>query len=112
MVRDGERRAIITSFSLHSIEVILFSANKIDILEEFLSALLKFEGLTVFSTNLIDEIEVTKISRAAGLDFDDSLQYYVAKLLGLELVSFDKDFEDKGIKVLEPKNIVLNYGVR
>ncbi len=106
LIRDGKERAIVTSFSIHSIEVILFSANKIDILEEFLSTLLKFEGLTVFGTSLIDEIEVVKISRSTGLDFDDSLQYYVAKLFGLELVSLDRDFDDKEIRRLEPKNIV------
>jgi predicted nucleic acid-binding protein len=38
-----------------------------------------------------------------GLDFDDALQYFVCKKLGINfIVSFDRDFNGLGIKRIEP----------
>ena len=42
-----------------------------------------------------------------GLDFDDTLQYYVAKKLGVDaLVSFDKHFDKVDIRRLEPRDLL------
>jgi predicted nucleic acid-binding protein len=106
LVRDGKERAVVTSFTLHSIEVILCGIKKREVLERFLSGLLRFEGLTIFATTLADETEIVRKMEALRLDFDDCLQYYVAELFGLELVSFDTDFDRTKIGRIEPKDMV------
>jgi len=40
-------------------------------------------------------------------DFDDALQYYVAKKLGAKaIVSFDKHFDGLDVPRLEPKQVI------
>jgi hypothetical protein len=56
-------------------------------------------GLSIYDTNLSDEIAAALISRKIGLDFDDTLQYYVAKKLGVDaLVSFHEHFDKLDIQ--------------
>ena len=105
-LEEGRIKAFITTFTLHSIEVILFSSNQIDLLISFLEQLTIFKGLTIYPTNLEEEKEVAELIRKLNLDFDDSLHYYVAKKLGLQLVSFDKHFDKVDISRKEPKDIV------
>jgi len=43
------------------------------------------------------------------LDFDDALQSYIAKKLGVKIVSFDKHFDKvKGLDRVTPEDIVKN----
>jgi predicted nucleic acid-binding protein len=45
------------------------------------------------------------------LDFDDTLQYYVAKKLGVDsIVSFDKHFVGLDIPRVEPADVVKGLG--
>ena len=97
-LEEGRIKAFITTFTLHSIEVILFSSNQIDLLISFLEQLTIFKGLTIYPTNLEEEKEVAELIRKLNLDFDDSLHYYVAKKLGLQLVSFETFRQDRYIE--------------
>ena len=47
------------------------------------------------------------ITQGIGLDFDDTLQYYVAKKLGVDaLVSFDKHFDKVDIRRIELRDLL------
>jgi predicted nucleic acid-binding protein len=46
-----------------------------------------------------------------GRDFDDALQYYVAKKLGANaIISFDKHFDGLDVPRLEPKDAIASPG--
>jgi predicted nucleic acid-binding protein len=50
---------------------------------------------------------IALIAQKIGLDFDDALQYYVAKELGVDaIVSFDEHFDRLDIRRLEPRNLL------
>lgn len=105
-VEKREIEAFITAFTLHSIEVVLASAGKVDTLILFIEEMRNFAGLTVYPTDLDEEYEISKLSRKLGLDFDDSLQYYVAKKLDLNLVSFDGHFDKTDLQRKEPRDVI------
>lgn len=105
-LNEGKISAFITTFTLHSIEVILFSSGHVDLLISFIEQLSNFKGLTIYPTNLEEEYEIVQLTKKLKLDFDDSLHYYVAKKLNLQLVSFDKHFDKVDIARKEPKDII------
>ena len=73
MVESGKIRAVMTSFSLHSIAIILERLKGIEHYQDFLEVFVNFEGLMVYYTTPQDEIEICKISRKKKLSFDDAL---------------------------------------
>ncbi|NLM67795.1 MAG: type II toxin-antitoxin system VapC family toxin, partial [Enterococcus sp.] len=96
----------VSDFSIHSIGVILSRLKKYDIFEKFLYDLFvngQIELLALYSVDLIDVIENIRIHK---LDFDDSYQYTVAQKFDLTIVTFDKDFNAKGIKKKTPDEII------
>ena len=105
-VEEGEFEAYITSFSLHSIEVILDRRKDSVLLEEFLEKIIQTRGLQIYQTEAIEEKDISALTRTLQLDFDDALQYFVAKKLGAQLVSFDHDFDATDLKRVEPSALV------
>lgn len=98
-----EEEAYISSFSLHSIEVILLRKNLVKELKAFLSALEYFLFIQVYYTSVKEEKEVLDAMSKTGLDFDDAVQYYIARKLKAGLLTLDKHFDKvKGIKVIGP----------
>ncbi len=74
--------------------------NKRDELRIFLSSLIEFEGLSVYATDIEDEIEAID-EMETGLDFDDALQSFVTKKLNAVIISYDRHFDNiKGLKRL------------
>ena len=64
-------------------------------------------GLSIYDTNASDEMAAALIAEKMGFDFDDTLQYYVAKKLDVDaLVSFDKHFDKVDIRRLEPRDLL------
>ena len=105
-VEKGEIFAVVTTFSLHSIAIILERLKDIHAYEKFLEIILNFEGLIIYSTTPADEIKICKIAKKFKLTFDDALHYYVAKLFNLTLVSLDKDFDKTDLERAEPQEVV------
>ena len=100
---DTEEESRISSFSLHSIEVILTRKNLVKELKSFLNVLDNLFFLKVYYTTVKEEKEVLDVMAKTGLDFDDSIQYYLAKKLNAELLTLDKHFDKfKDIKVIRP----------
>jgi len=91
----------ITDFSLHSIGVILFQRNRHDVYERFVNDIVIKTEIGVIGLDPEDVPVLARVSKQFDLDFDDAYQYAVAVRYGLEIISFDADFDqtEKGRKV-------------
>ena len=106
MIDKGDVKAFVTTYSLHSIETILDKIGDLEALKIFLKSIGKMKGLSIYNTDLRDEIAVID-EMEVGLDFDDALQSYVAKKLNLEIISFDRHFDGvEGLTRLRPKDVL------
>ncbi len=65
----------------------------------------QIELLALDSIDLLDVIDNIKKHK---FDFDDSYQFSMAQKFGLTIVTFDKDFNAKGIKKKTPEEIITN----
>ncbi|MCK4762597.1 MAG: type II toxin-antitoxin system VapC family toxin [Candidatus Aminicenantes bacterium] len=92
-IEQGEIRAVLSGFALHSIEYILSLKDRTDILREFLFAISSFKNLSIYFTSVEEDLEILDIMEDSPLDFDDANQYFVAKKFGAEIITFDKDFK-------------------
>ncbi len=97
----GELDGVVTRYSIHSIDAIL-GRNSLDV-APFLRAVEQTSGLTVYDTTTAEEVEVSLLGAKIRRDFDDSMQYFVAKHTGAEaIVSLDKHFDGLDIPRVEP----------
>lgn len=102
-VSRGKIEAVVTHFTVHAVEAVLGSGEP---LLTFLRNVENSLGLTVFETGIAEEISAGMLTKAHSLDFDDALQYYVAKRLGAEaIVSYDKHFDKLDIPRVEPSKL-------
>lgn len=100
----GELEATITKFTVHAIEATL---NDPALILTFLRNLQNSLGLNVYETTVEDEMAASMLMDEIKLDFDDSLQYYVAKKLGVNtIVSYDKHFDQVDIERKEPADFI------
>ena len=107
LISKGEIEATVTHFAVHAVEAALVTGEK---LEAFLRNLDHCVGLYVYDTNLSDEMAIALMTKRIGLDFDDTLQYYVAKKVGVEaIVSFDEHFDGLDLQRVEP-HALLHVG--
>jgi predicted nucleic acid-binding protein len=99
-------KIFISDFATHSIGVILSRLKKFDVLERFIVDLFingQIEQLSLDGENILDVVSNMQKFR---LDFDDSYQYTVALKYDLIVVTFDKDFNLKGIRKNSPDEII------
>ncbi|MBS3088414.1 type II toxin-antitoxin system VapC family toxin [Candidatus Pacearchaeota archaeon] len=94
----------VSSFTLHSIEVIMARNNKTEALESFLSFITRSKIIRV-DTVTSDESTAVKDMKEFQIDFDDSIQLAVCKKYSLSIVSFDKHFDKTQVKRLEPGQV-------
>lgn len=103
---DEDHQGWVTSFSLHAIESLMGHGKLVSKLSIFLSALAYHPFLHVYSTTLEEEQVVTHLIKEIRLDFDDTLQYFVAKKKKLTLITLDKDFKRvRDIAIIHPSNL-------
>jgi len=98
-------KAVISSFTLHSIEVLLERKRSLNEVVKFLSVLEQWKNLKVYQTNLAEEKLIAENANRWNLDFDDAVQYYVALKHGAKIVTFDRHFQKvkgKQVAILEP----------
>jgi hypothetical protein len=98
----------VSDFSIHSIGVILSRLKKYDIFETFINDLFINGQIELLSLDSSDLLEVIGNIQKYKLDFDDSYQFSVAQKYDLTIITFDKDFNAKGIKKKTPDDIVGN----
>lgn len=94
----------VSSFTLHSIEVVMTKQNKTDALKEFLLDIISSRIIQI-GTNAMEELNALKTMGKLNLDFDDALQTYICENHKLKIISFDRHFDKTSIKRLEPKEI-------
>lgn len=108
LVSKGTVEAVVTHFTVHAIEAALGSGKSLD---AFLRNLEHSVGLYVYDTNISEEIAVSLISKKIDRDFDDTLQYYVAKKLGVDsIVTFDEHFDGLDVNRVEPDDLLSKPG--
>jgi len=99
-VSSGELEAAVSKFTVHAVEALLNDPN---LILAFLRNVQNSLGLSVYETSLEDEIATSMLMDKLKLDFDDALQYYIAKKLGAKaIVSYDKHFDRVDIQRKEP----------
>jgi predicted nucleic acid-binding protein len=101
-VKTGNIKSYVLHFTLHGISAILGDPK---LVSRFLSEIVTWRGLTIIDLSIDEEILASELANSIGLDFDDGLQYYYAKKAGLQIVSFDRDFDKTDVKRIEPKDI-------
>ena len=99
-------RLFITDFSLHSIGVILHRLNRQDGFLRFVRDLFIDGAVGLISLEPADMERLVDVIDRFGLDFDDAYQYVAAEMYGVELVSFDKDFDRTERGRITPGEIV------
>ena len=105
-VSKGELKAVISKFTIHTIEALL---NESNLMLVFLRNIQNSLGLNVYETSLDHEIAASMLMDQIKLDFDDALQYYVAKKLGAEaIVSYDKHFDTVDIYIGRSPQLSFN----
>jgi hypothetical protein len=104
LISKGKTEAAVTHFAVHAVEAVIGDPKS---LATFLGNLGHYAGLSIYDTNLSDEMAAALITQKIGLDFDETLQYYVAMKLGVDaLVSFDKHFHKVDIRRIEPRDLL------
>ena len=100
----GELEAVVSKFTIHAIEVTL---NDSALILAFLRNVQGSLGLDVYETGVEDEMAASMLMDKVKLDFDDAVQYYLAKKLGVEaIVSYDRHFDNLDIKRKEPSDFL------
>ena len=96
----------VSDFSIHSIGVILSRLKKYYIFETFINDLFKSGQIELLSLDPVDLLDVIDKIQKYKFDFDDAYQFSVAQKYDLTIITFDKDFNAKGIKKKSPDDIV------
>jgi uncharacterized protein len=96
----------VSDFSIHSIGVILSRLKKFDVFKTFINDLFVNGQIEQLSLSTVDLINVNSTIQKYKLDFDDSYQFSIAQKYDLTIVTFDKDFNIKGIKKNSPGEII------
>ncbi len=90
----------ISEFGMYSAYLLITRRKRPDILNEFISYLEKGKNINIENLKPSDLREI--INLKVNLDFDDRVQYYLAKKKNLQLISFDADFDKTDLKRLTP----------
>lgn len=99
----------ISDYSLHSVGVILFKFKEINSYSIFINDLFDNGDMTLLSLNTDQLKSISEITVKHSLDFDDAYQYIVAEQNSLDIVSFDKDFNDTPKGRFEPNEVISKY---
>ncbi|MYC75992.1 type II toxin-antitoxin system VapC family toxin [Candidatus Poribacteria bacterium] len=91
----------ITDLSLHSIGIILYKLKNFALFNSFLEDII-VDGASILSLPPEDLKTLDLTAQKFNLDFDDAYQYAVATKYELQLISFDKDFDQTDIRRKEP----------
>ena len=97
---------VCSTFSIHAIEAIISNRKQLRILKNFLEDLVESKNISIHSTSIEEEKQIIMIAEQTHLDFDDALQYFVAKKAGCKIiVSFDAHFDKTDMERKTPNEI-------
>ena len=95
----------ITDFSLYSIGIALFRLKNFTLFTRFVEDMI-VDGIRILSLNLEDLKTLNRPIQKFNLDFDDAYQYTAAVRYNLQLISFDRDFDQTDRERKEPVDIL------
>ncbi len=102
-ITEQNRACLMSSYTLHSIETILSNLRRFEILTAFLDDIIDNQAIRQYHTTPEEEFEIIRTIPQLNLDFDDALQYYVAKKFSATIVTYDRHFNKlKDITILAP----------
>jgi predicted nucleic acid-binding protein len=96
----------VSDFSVYSIGIILFKCKKFQIFYDWIEEIIN-SGIQIVRLNPEDMKIVGKNAKKYGLDFDDAYQYTIVQKYNLQIISFDKDFDNTDIGRKEPSEIII-----
>ncbi len=105
----GDLKAVTTDFIIDSIALVMEDkGSPSGDLKKFLTSLIHYKGLELYSLDIRDKIRATDEMSKKQVDFDDATSVAAMRRLSLrEIVSFDKDFDKvQGITRLEPRSLL------
>ena len=107
MFYEQNQPIIISLFSVHSILINLINRKKFEKAEEFVTKIKRSEHILVYRDDIEDHFEIIEICNDTKLDFDDGIQYYIAKKARCSaIISYDSDFDDLDIKRKTPDQLL------
>jgi len=104
-INNSQDAFYISSFTLHSIEVIMARNKQEDALLNFLLFIEKSKIIKI-DTTVSDEREAVENIERFSLDFDDSVQLTISQKYNLGIVSYDKHFDKTPVKRVEPLHLL------
>jgi len=98
--KTEEHEFFLSDYSLHSIGLLLFRRKQHEVFRQFLSDMIFHAGMRMMTVPIQAIVSLIDTAQRFNLDFDDAYQYVVAEKHGLEIISFDTDFDrtEKGRK--------------
>jgi predicted nucleic acid-binding protein len=84
---------IVSSFTIHSIVVILENKKKLSELKLFIESLAQIDAIIFYYPDFDEEKEIIENMSQWKLDFDDAFQYYIARKMDAQIITFDHDFK-------------------
>lgn len=101
-------QAYISRFTLHALEAMLNERARPFLLHILL--LIQQEKIQIVDLKPNEDLMVLALTKEFGLDFDDMVQYATASHLDVPVITYDRDFQNKEIAVLSPKQL-LNHSL-
>jgi predicted nucleic acid-binding protein len=104
-IAEGEMHAVVSKFTVHGIEGML--TEELDALDKFMTNITSLVNLEISDTTVEEEKQILEIAKKSKMDFDDALQYSVAKRENIgKIISYDTDFDNTDLKRVEPGELV------
>lgn len=108
-IQKGLVKAVTTDFHIDTIIIVMEKYGKSPAdLRLFISSLIGFDGLRIYSLSLTDRLKAIKHMEEFKLDYDDALAYQTMKKLNIpNIISYDKHFDHiPSITRQEPAQLV------
>ncbi|VVB81045.1 Uncharacterised protein [uncultured archaeon] len=102
-MQNGEVTALISTFTIDGISIVLEREGKSGVILDFLNALTSSRGFHIYSPSMDDRIEAVSLMKM-GLDYEDAITLQCAFANNIdEIMSLDRHFDKiKEIKRIEP----------
>lgn len=105
LAKTSTENLFITDFSLHSVAVVLSRLKQLQVLQQFVYDLFATPSVHLVTLSPNDFDRIIAVMTQYSLDFDDAYQYVAAERFGLQLVSFDHDFDRTPLRRLHPGEV-------
>jgi len=96
----------ITDFAFHSVAIVLCKLQRTDVLKSLIQDAFIEGSVSLIHLEPEDIYRVVSVIENHKLDFDDAYQYVAAEKYGIELVSFDSDFDHTDLGRKTPREIL------